>query len=125
MSTLFDTLPTHVEFSDHADDHMEPYDRNGSCPSISDHIAADLDQLFERVFLIRNRPTTFSGDAIDLQCGAHLHSNIDNCLWELCGIYLPTQGKISIYRAYNAFYSSSIFIVSPIEWSMEGLQLSN
>jgi len=122
VSAIFDTTPIDIKWSGDSHDHITPYDGDNMDQNLSYHLTVNLHPLFERVFLIRNKPRTISGNTTNLQCGAHIHNNIDDYSWKIGGIYFPTQGKIAIYRAYNDSQPSSIFIVSPIEWSIEGLQ---
>jgi hypothetical protein len=122
VSSIFDATSDSSRHSSHGC--VQPCESNATHMDLSHLLSITLDPLFERVFLIRNKPKTSDGVETTLQCGAYIHNNIDDYTWKIFGIHISLQNEIAIYRAYNDSSFTSVFIITPIEWSNEGLQFN-
>ena len=78
--------------------------------------------IFHGAYLTLEYPLDVTGNRKRFQCGFRLAIDKGNFLWNTVGIHFPREGNMVIYRAYNHYISSSIYIAVPLDWSEEGLQ---
>jgi hypothetical protein len=122
VATIFDNITLGIESDDTFLHQTAQQDTYAAVQFTSHQLTTHLHPLFERVFLIRDKPKTINGNNSNLQCGAFIHNSQDNSLWKMHGVHISAEKKIAIYRACNDLVLSPIFIAIPIGWSTEGLQ---
>jgi hypothetical protein len=98
--------------------------RSSEAPSRIGHLKLDLRPLFERVYLVKSGPLDIRQRPANLENGMLVMHDYDNLSWQLGGINIVRDNETIIYRAYNESTSGYIFIVAPVEWSKEGMELS-
>ena len=92
--------------------------------SIWDYQKLILKPLLDQVFIVCKRPLEVNKKKVSLRSGMFISHNWDNKVWELRGINISANGDAITYRADDGTASKSIYIVAPVEWSVEGMQLS-